>query len=99
MLDAYDQQRNAAYLKKQMEDEQERLKKQKDAQQKGWQQELDNQINERNLRNKIEKDWIGYLIKEDLMKKIINAVFIENVAFAKEFMLRVFWFQEKNMHH
>ena len=56
MLDAYDQQRNAAYLKKQMEDEQERLRKQKDAQQKGWQQALDNQINERNLRNKIEKD-------------------------------------------
>ena len=56
LLDAYDQQRNAAYLKKQMEDEQERLRKQKDAQQKGWQQALDNQINERNLRNKMERD-------------------------------------------
>ena len=56
MLDDYDQRRNAANLKKQMEDEAERLKQLEDAKRKGWQKALDNQINEKNLQAQLEKD-------------------------------------------
>lgn len=56
MLDEYDQRRNAANLKKQMDDEDEKRRQEEDAKRKGWQKALDNQINERNQRNKLEKD-------------------------------------------
>ena len=51
MLDDYDQRRNAANLKKQMEDEAERQRQLDEAKRKGWQKDLDNQINEKNQRN------------------------------------------------
>ena len=56
MLDDYDQRRNAANLKKQMEDEAERQKQLEDARRKGWQKALDNQINEKNLQAQLERD-------------------------------------------
>ena len=56
MLDDYDQRRNAANLKKQMEDEAERLRQQEDEKRKGWQKALDNQINEKNQKAQLEKD-------------------------------------------
>ena len=56
MLDDYDQRRNAANLKKQMEDEAERLRQQEDERRKGWQKDLDNQINEKNQKAQMERD-------------------------------------------
>ena len=56
MLDDYDQRRNAANLKKQMEDEAERLRQLEDAKRRGWQKDLDNQINEKNQKAQLEKD-------------------------------------------
>ena len=56
MLDDYDQKRNAANLKKQMEDEAERQRQLDDARKKGWQKDLDNQINEKNQKAQLEKD-------------------------------------------
>ena len=56
MLDDYDQRRNAANLKKQMEDEAERQKQEEEAKRKGWQKALDNQINEKNQKAQMEKD-------------------------------------------
>lgn len=56
MLDEYDQRKNAADMKKKMDDEDERLRRQEDAKRKGWQKALDNQINEKNQRNKLEND-------------------------------------------
>ena len=56
MLDDYDQRRNAANLKKQMEDEAERQRQEEDAKRKGWQKALDNQINEKNQKAQLEKD-------------------------------------------
>ena len=56
MLDDYDQKRNAANLKKQMEDEAERQRQEEDAKRKGWQKALDNQINEKNQKAQLEKD-------------------------------------------
>ena len=55
MLDDYDQRRNAANLKKQMEDEAER-QRQEEAKRKGWRKALDNQINEKNQKAQMEKD-------------------------------------------
>jgi hypothetical protein len=56
MLDDYDQRRNAANLKKQMEDEAERQRQEEEAKRKGWQKALDNQINEKNQKAQMEKD-------------------------------------------
>ena len=56
MLDEYDQRRNAANLKKQMEDEAERLRQEEDAKRKGWQKALDNQINEKNQLAQMERE-------------------------------------------
>ena len=56
MLDEYDQKRNAANLKKQMEDEAEILRRQEDEKRKGWQRALDNQINEKNQLAQLERD-------------------------------------------
>ena len=56
MLDDYDQRRDAAKLKKQMEDEAERERQREDAKRKGWQKDLDNQINEKNQKAQLEKD-------------------------------------------
>ncbi len=56
MLDEYDQKRNAANLKKQMEDEAERLRRQEDEKKRGWQKALDNQINEKNQLAQMERD-------------------------------------------
>ena len=56
MLDDYDQRRNAANLKKQMEDEAERQRQLDDAKRRGWQKDLDNQINEKNQKAQLEKD-------------------------------------------
>ena len=56
MLDDYDQRRNAANLKKQMEDEAERQRQLDDAKRKGWQKDLDNQINEKNQKAQLERD-------------------------------------------
>ena len=56
ILDDYDQKRNAANLKKQMEDEAERQRQLDEAKRKGWQKDLDNQINEKNQKAQLEKD-------------------------------------------
>ena len=56
MLDDYDQRKNAANMKKKMDDEAERQKQLDDAKKKGWQKDLDNQINEKNLKDQMEKD-------------------------------------------
>ena len=56
MLDEYDQRRNAANMKKQMEDEAERLRRQEEEKRKGWQRALDNQINEKNQLAQLERD-------------------------------------------
>ena len=56
MLDDYDQKRNAANLKKQMEDEAERQRQLQDAKKRGWQKDLDNQINEKNQKAQLERD-------------------------------------------
>ena len=56
MLDEYDQRRNAANLKKQMEDEAERQRQEEEARRKGWQKALDNQINEKNAKAQLERD-------------------------------------------
>ena len=56
MLDEYDQKRKAANLKKLMEEEEERNKLKDDERKKGWQKELDKQINEKNQKNQLEKD-------------------------------------------
>ena len=56
MLDEYDQRRNAANLKKQMEDEAERQRQAEEARRRGWQKDLDNQINEKNAKAQLEKD-------------------------------------------
>ena len=56
MLDDYDQKRNAANLKKQMEDEAERQRQLQDEKKRGWQKDLDNQINEKNQKAQLERD-------------------------------------------
>ena len=56
MLDDYDQKRNEANLKKQMEDEEEKLRQKEEAKKRGWQKDLDNQINEKNMKAQLEKD-------------------------------------------
>ena len=56
MLDEYDQRRNAANLKKQMEDEAERKRQEEEARRRGWQRDLDKQINEKNAKAQQERD-------------------------------------------
>ena len=56
MLDDYDQRRNAANLKKQMEDEEAKMRQKEDAKRKGWQKDLDNQIKEKNQKAQLERD-------------------------------------------
>ena len=56
MLDEYDQKRNAANLKKQMDDEEEKKRQRDDEQKKIWQKDLDKQILEKKQKNQMEKD-------------------------------------------
>ena len=56
MLDEYDQKRNAANLRKLMEDEAEKQRQEEEARRKGWQKDLDNQIYEKNQKAQLEKD-------------------------------------------
>ena len=56
MLDEYDQKRNAANLKKQMDDEEEKKRQRDDEQKKIWQKDLDKQILEKKQKDQMEKD-------------------------------------------
>ena len=57
MLDEYDQKRNASNIKRQMEDEAEKLKREEEEKRKGWQKALENQINEKKQLAQREKDY------------------------------------------